>query len=205
MSDTVLVTGHAGGLGRGVVDVLEGARWTVAGLDQAEADLSDAADSVRAIGAIEGLAAAVHLVGGFAMGPKVHETDPAEFARMFQLNVMTTFNVARAAIPLLLERGGGSFVAVSAQPALDPYPGAAGYVSAKSAVLTFVRALDAEYGVDGIRANTILPSVIDTPANREAMPDSDRSGWTSPTEVGEVIRFLISSEASAVRGAAVPV
>ncbi len=188
-----------------MVDVLQGAGWTVAGLDQKEADLSDAADAVRAIGAIERLAAAVHLVGGFAMGPKVHETDPAEFARMFQLNVTTTFNVARAAIPLLLERGGGSFVAVSARAAQAPFPGAAGYVSAKSAVLTFVRALDAEYAREGVRANAILPSVIDTPANREAMPDADRSGWTSPTEVGEVIRFLISTEASAVRGAAIPV
>ena len=164
MSDTVLVTGYAGGLGGGVVEVLEGAGWTVAGLDQKEADLSDAADAARAIGEIEGLAAAVHLVGGFAMGPKVHETDPDDFARMFELNVTTTFNVARAAIPVLLERGGGSFVAVSAQAALEARsPGAAAYVSAKSAVLTFVRALDAEYGDDGIRANAILPSMIDTP------------------------------------------
>ena len=205
MSDTVLVTGFAGGLGGGVVEVLEGAGWTVAGLDQEQADLSDAADSARAIGEIDGLAAAVHLVGGFAMGPKVHETDPHDFARMFELNVTTTFNVARAAIPVLLERGGGSFVAVSAQAALKPFAGAAGYVSAKSAVLTFIRALDAEYGADGIRANAILPSMIDTPANRNASPDADPNKWTSPAEVGEVIRFLISSEASAVRGAAVPV
>jgi len=204
MSDTALVTGYAGGLGSGVVEVLEGAGWTVAGLDQKEADLSDPADAARAIGEIEGLAAAVHLVGGFAMGTKVHETDPADFQRMFDLNVTTTFNVARAAIPALLERGGGSFVAVSAQAAQAPFPGAAAYISAKAAVLAFVRALDADYGKEGIRANAILPSMIDTPANRRAMPDSDRKGWTSPAEVGETIRFLISS-GSPVRGAAVPV
>jgi NAD(P)-dependent dehydrogenase (short-subunit alcohol dehydrogenase family) len=205
MSDTVAVTGYAGGLGSGVVEVLEDAGWTVAGLDQQEVDLTDAADAVRAFEAIEGLAAVVHLVGGFAMGPKVHETEPDDFARMLELNLMTTFNVARAATPVLLERGGGAFVAVSAQAAQRPFSGAAGYISAKAAVLAFVRALDAEYGGDGIRANAILPSMIDTPANREAMADSDRSGWTSPAEIGEVIRFLISSEASAVRGAGLPV
>src|SRR3954454_850881 len=170
MSDTVAVTGYAGGLGSGVVGVLEGAGWTVAGLDQKEADLTDAADAARAFGAIEGLAAVVHLVGGFAMGPRVHETAPEDFARMFELNVTTTFNVARGAMPVLLERGGGAFVAVSAQAAQHPFSGAAGYISAKAAVLAFVRALDAEYGGDGVRVNAILPSMIDTPANRAAMP-----------------------------------
>lgn len=205
MPDTVVVTGFAGGLGSGVVEVLERAGWTVAGLDQKEADLTDAADTARAIGEVEGLAAAVHLVGGFASGPKVHETEPDDFARMLELNLTTTFNVARAAMPVLVERGGGAFVAVSAQAAQKPFSGAAAYISAKAAVLAFVRALDAEYGDDGVRVNAILPSMIDTPANREAMPDSDRSGWTSPAEIGEVIRFLISSEAQPVRGAGLPV
>jgi len=78
-------------------------------------------------------------------------------------------------------------------------------VSAKAAVLAFVRALDAEYRADGVRANVLLPGMIDTPANREAMPDSDRSGWTAPAEIAEVLRFLVSDESSAVRGAAIPV
>src|SRR4051794_313235 len=172
MPDTVLVTGHKGGLGGGVVEVLEEAGWTVAGLDQADADLLDAADAERAIGAIEGLAAVVHLVGGFKSGPKVHETEPEEFSRMLDLNVKTTFNVARAAVPRLLERGGGAFVAVSAQAIDRPFAGAAGYLTAKAGVLEFVRALNADYGKEGLRANAILPSMIDTPANREAMPDS---------------------------------
>jgi len=119
--------------------------------------------------------------------------------------VKSTFNVARAAVPRLLERGGGGFVAVSAQAINRPFSGAAGYLTAKAAVLEFVRALDADYGKEGLRANAILPSVIDTPANRKAMPDSDRSGWTSPREIGEVISFLLSSEALPVRGAALPV
>ena len=205
MPDTVLVTGYKGGLGSGVVEVLEEAGWTVAGLDREEADLLDAADAERAIAEIDGLAAVAHLVGGFESGPKVHETEPADFERMLDLNVKTTFNVARAAVPRLLERGGGGFVAVSAQAVHRPFPGAAGYLTAKAAVLEFVRALNADYGKEGLRANAILPSMIDTPANREAMPDSDRSGWTTPRQIGEVISFCLSSEGQTVRGAALPV
>ena len=205
MPDTVLVTGYRGGLGSGVVEALEGAGWTVAGLDREGADLLDSADAERAVAEIEGLAAVAHLVGGFDSGPKVHESEPADFARMLDLNVTTTYNVARAAVPRLLDRGGGGFVAVSAQAIDRPFAGAAGYLTAKAAVLEFVRALDADYGKEGLRANAIMPSVIDTPANREAMPDSDRSGWTSPRQIGEVVSFLLSSEGQTVRGAGLPV
>ncbi|MDQ3721016.1 MAG: SDR family NAD(P)-dependent oxidoreductase [Actinomycetota bacterium] len=205
MPDTVLVTGASGGLGGAVVEVLEGAGWTVAALGRDHADLTDPDDTARAMGAIEGPAAVVNLVGGFASGPRVHELDPAGFARMVELNLTTTFNVARAAIPALLEHGGGAFVAISAKAAERPFAGAAAYASAKAAVLAFVRALDAEYHADGVRANVLLPGVIDTPANREAMPNSDRSGRTAPAEIAEVVRFLLSDEASAVHGAAIPV
>lgn len=205
MPDTVLVTGASGGLGGAVVEVLEGAGWAVAVLGRDHADLTDPDDTARAVAAIEGPAAVAHLVGGFASGPRVHEVDPAGFARMVELNLTTTFNVARATIPALLERGGGGFVAVSARAAERPFAGAAAYVSAKAAVLAFVRALDAEYHAEGVRANVLLPGMIDTPANREAMPDSDRSGWTAPAQIAGVVRFLLSEEASAVHGAAIPV
>ena len=205
MPDTALVTGATGGLGGAVVEALEQAGWATAALGSRDADLTSAQDAERAIGAIEGLAAVVHLAGGFSSGPKVHETSPADFARMVELNLFTTFNVARAAVPVLLERGGGPFVAVSAKAAERPFPGAAAYVSAKAAVLAFVRCLAADYSGAGVRANVLLPGVIDTPANREAMPDSDRKGWTAPAEIAEVVRFLVSEEASAVSGAAVPV
>ena len=125
---------------------------------------------------------------------------------MFELNVTTTFNVARAAIPVLLERGGGSFVAVSAQAAQSPFPGAAAYISAKAAVLAFVRALDAEYGERG-HPGQRDPAVDDRHARPTARPcptPTARAGPRRP-QIGEVIRFLISSEASAVRGAALPV
>lgn len=205
MPDTVLVTGASGGLGGAVLEVLEGAGWAIAALGRDNADLTDAEDTARAVSAIEGPAAVVHLVGGFESGPRVHEVDPAGFARMVEMNLTTTFNVARATIPALIERGGGAFVAISAKAAERPFAGAAAYVSAKAAVLAFVRALDAEYRAEGVRANVLLPGMIDTPANREAMPDSDRSGWTAPAEIAEVVRFLVSDESSAVRGAAIPV
>jgi len=205
MPDTVLVTGATGGLGGAVVEALEEDGWKVAALGREDADLTDAQETQRAIGSIEGLAGVAHLVGGFSSGPKVHETEPGDFARLVELNLVTTFNVARAAIPALLERGGGPFVAVSAKAAERPFPNAAAYVSAKAAVLAFVRTLDTEYGAAGVRANVLLPGMIDTPANRQAMPDSDRMGWTAPEQIAEVVRFLVSGEASAVRGAAIPV
>jgi len=94
---------------------------------------------------------------------------------------------------------------VSAKAALEPFAGAAGYISAKAAVLAFVRALDAEYRDDSVRANAILPSIIDTPANRDAMPDSDWSKWVAPEQIARVIRHLVSQDSEVTSGAAVPV
>jgi NAD(P)-dependent dehydrogenase (short-subunit alcohol dehydrogenase family) len=108
-------------------------------------------------------------------------------------------------MPHLVERGGGSFVAVSARPALKPFAGASAYVTAKAAVLAFVQAVDADYRQKGIRANAILPSVIDTPANRAAQPDADYSRWVQPVEIARVVRFLVSDDAAVVTGGAIPV
>jgi NAD(P)-dependent dehydrogenase (short-subunit alcohol dehydrogenase family) len=88
---------------------------------------------------------------------------------------------------------------------LRPFPGAAAYVTSKAAVLAFVQALDADYRADGIRANAILPSVIDTPANRAAEPDADYSKWVQPAEIAKVVRFLVSDDAAVTSGAAIPV
>jgi NAD(P)-dependent dehydrogenase (short-subunit alcohol dehydrogenase family) len=147
----------------------------------------------------------VNLVGGFSDGPLVHETHPQDFERMWRLNVMPGFLLARAAMPRLMERGGGAFVGVSARPALRPFPGAAGYISAKAAVLALIQALDAEYKAHGIRCNAILPSVIDTPANREAMPNAEHAKWVPPEQIAKVVRFLVSGDSKATTGAAVPV
>jgi NAD(P)-dependent dehydrogenase (short-subunit alcohol dehydrogenase family) len=174
-------------------------------LSLVQADLMDPDAVGEAVNGIEDLGAVVNLVGGFASGPRVHETDPDEWERLLRLNLRPGFLLARAAMPRLLERGGGAYVGVSARPALRPFSGAAGYVTSKAAVLAFVQALDADYRADGIRANAVLPSVIDTPANRAGQPDADFSKWVQPAEIARVIRFLVSDDAAVTSGGAIPV
>jgi NAD(P)-dependent dehydrogenase (short-subunit alcohol dehydrogenase family) len=217
---TVLVAGGTGFLGNAVVRELIGSGYDVAAtwvverererlesepVELIEADLFDADQVAAAISKVDQLEAVVNLVGGFSDGPRVHETDPGDFERMLRLNVMPCFLLARAAMPSLIERGGGAFVGVSARPALRPFAGAAGYISSKAAVLALVQALDAEYKGDGIRCNAILPSVIDTPANREAMPEADHSKWVPPEQIARVVRFLVSDDSAPTSGAGIPV
>lgn len=225
MGDAVLVAGGTGGLGGAVVAELLAAGRPVTAtyrsegererteeelgksgrLDLVAADLTDPGSADAAVAGVEGLAAVVNLVGGFSQGPRVHETEPEDFERMLTLNLRPGFLLARAAMPRLTEVEGSAWVGVSARPALSPFPGAAGYVTAKAAVLAFTRALDAEYAPLGVRCNAILPSVIDTPANRRAQPDADHSRWVPPEQVAKVIRFLVSEESAPTSGAAVPV
>ena len=170
-----------------------------------QADLMDVDAVDAAVASVDGLGAVVNLVGGFASGPRVHETDPDDWEKLLRLNLRPGFLLARAAMPRLIERGGGAYVGVSARPALRPFAGAAAYVTGKAAVLAFVQALDADYRADGIRANAVLPSVIDTPANRAAQPDADHAKWVQPAEIAKVIRFLVSDESAPTSGGAIPV
>ncbi|MFC7613330.1 SDR family oxidoreductase [Actinokineospora soli] len=149
------------------------------------------------------LTAVVNLVGGFAMGGRLHETPVDEFERLLRLNLRPTYLTCHAALPHLVAGGGGSIVCVSARAVERPFPGASAYLTAKTAVLGLVGALAAEYGGDGVRANAVLPGVIDTPANRAAMPDSDRAGWVAPERIAETVRFLCGDVP--VNGARVPV
>jgi len=175
------------------------------GLSLVQADLMDPEAVGAAVESVDGLGAVVNLVGGFASGPRVHETEPDDWEKLLRLNLRPGFLLARAAMPRLIDRGGGAYVGVSARPALRPFAGAAAYVTGKAAVLAFVQALDADYRNDGIRANAVLPSVIDTPANRAATPDADFSKWVQPAEIAKVIAFLVSDDSSVTSGAAVPV
>ena len=225
---SIVVTGGTGALGSAVVTELlsSGARvvatWVVESererieaelgdlgqLELVEADLlseGGAGAAVEAAMAEPPLTALVNLVGGFAAGGRVHEAPPDEFERMLQLNVMTAYRTCRAALPAMLEGGGGSIVCVGAKAALEPFSGASGYITAKEAVIEFVRALAVEYRDDGVRANAVLPSVIDTPANRDQMPDADHSKWVPPVEIARVIRFLCSADSAPISGAAIPV
>jgi NAD(P)-dependent dehydrogenase (short-subunit alcohol dehydrogenase family) len=170
-----------------------------------EADLMEPEAVERAVGSVRDLTAVVNLVGGFMSGPRVHETDPEDWERMLRLNLRPGFLLARAAIPRMLERGGGAYVGVGARTALQPFPGSAAYATSKAAVIAFVKSLHADYGKQGIRANAVLPSIIDTPANREATPDADFSKWVQPAEIANVIRFLVSEDSAVTSGAAIPV
>jgi NAD(P)-dependent dehydrogenase (short-subunit alcohol dehydrogenase family) len=146
-----------------------------------------------------------NLVGGFAMGARVHETPVEEFEAQLRLNLRPTYLVTRAAVPHMLAHGHGAIVNVSSRAAVQPFKGAAGYITAKAAVTAFTTALHAEYKADGIRANAIVPSVIDTPANRASMPNADHDKWPKPAEIADTVAYLLSDAAALVSGAAVPV
>jgi NAD(P)-dependent dehydrogenase (short-subunit alcohol dehydrogenase family) len=223
---TILITGGTGALGSAVVDELLAAGWRAVvtwvapgerehiaereHLELVEADLLDE-NAVR--GAVERassdaaapLRAVANLVGGYAGGSRVHETDVAAFERQFQLNLRPTFLVTQAAIPPMIAAGGGSIVCVSSRSALQPFAGAAGYIASKAAVIAFAKAVAAEYRDEGVRCNAILPSVIDTPANRKSQPDADHSRWVAPAEIARVIAFLCSDDSAVTSGAAIPV
>jgi NAD(P)-dependent dehydrogenase (short-subunit alcohol dehydrogenase family) len=222
-AQTVLVTGAAGGLGgavaaafldhgwRVVAPELPGARRRLAAPVQAvEADLTDP-DSVGRVVRLATaepaapLRAVVNLVGGFAAGGRVHETPYADFEAVLTLNLRPTYLVTAATLPALVDAGGGAVVCVSARAALRPFPGAAGYVTAKAAVLAFAAAVAVEYGDAGVRCNTVLPEMIDTPANRAAMPGADRRRWVPAEQVAGVIRFLAGPDSAPTTGAAIPV
>ncbi|MEA2308807.1 MAG: hypothetical protein QOI65_1093 [Thermoleophilaceae bacterium] len=221
----VLVAGGTGALGAGVLAALleashpvtctwlvDGERKRVEqefadadGLSLVQADLMTAEGAEEAVRAAPDLGAVVNLVGGFFSGPKAHETEIDDYERMLALNLTPGFNLVRASFPSLLNGGGGAYVGVSARPALQPFQGSAAYSTAKAAVLAFVRALDADYAKEGIRSNAILPSVIDTPANRRATPDADFSKWVQPYDIGRVVRHLVSEDCAPTSGAAIPV
>jgi NAD(P)-dependent dehydrogenase (short-subunit alcohol dehydrogenase family) len=210
---TAFVTGGAGGLGRSVVDTLVADGWEVvvpvqAGSDlearehvrTVVADLTDPDEVARAIRAAgERLDAVVNLVGGFAADQPVAETPIAEFERMFALNLRPTYLVTQAAIPRLSDRG--SIVCVGSATALEPFAGAAGYAASKAAVIAFAKTVAKE----GVRCNVIVPSIIDTPANRQAMPESAWHRFVPPARIAAVVAFLCSDASAALNGAVLPV
>jgi len=226
MAGSALITGGTGGLGAAVTRAFLDGGWRVVVpvFDAAErervptherlvlepADLGDpdSTAAVTQIAAADGdapLRAVVNLVGGFAEGGRVHETPVEDYESQLRLNLRPAYLVCHAAIPHMQAAGGGAIVCVSSRTALKPFAGAAGYIVAKAAILAFVDVLAVEYRGDGIRANAILPSVIDTPANRRSMPDADHSRWVAPEQIAGVVRFLCEDGSGIVSGAHVPV
>jgi NAD(P)-dependent dehydrogenase (short-subunit alcohol dehydrogenase family) len=226
MKRTAIITGGTGGLGSAVLERLLDDDWRVVvpwiverelervqprdGLELIQADLFEpeavtAVVSRAASGSGARLRGVVNLVGGFAAGGRVHETPLEEFERQFRLNLRPTYLVTQAALPHMIDAGEGAIVCVGTRAALQPFPGAAGYIASKAAVIAFAQAVAAEYKNDGIRCNAILPSVIDTPANRASMPNADHDRWVKPTEIAGVIAHLLARDSTPTNGAAIPV
>ncbi len=147
----------------------------------------------------------VNTVGGFRGGKLVHEEELATWDLMMAINIRTTLLACRAVIPSLYAQGGGAIVNVAAGAALTSPAGLAAYSASKSAVIRLTEALAAEGKTHGVRVNAVLPSTIDTPQNRAAMPDADTSRWVAPDAIADVIVFLASDAARAVTGVALPV
>jgi NAD(P)-dependent dehydrogenase (short-subunit alcohol dehydrogenase family) len=218
---TALITGGTGGLGVSVVEAFQAAGWRVVvtyiiegdqerlpdSVEAVYADLSDQDDVGRAVRIAasddeEPLRAVANLVGGFKDGQPVADTPLADFEAQFALNVRPTYLVTQCALPRLVAAGGGAIVCVSSKAAFEPWAGGSGYAASKAAVAAFARAVAKEHAGDGVRCNVIVPTMIDTPANRAANPDAK---MVPPERIASVIRFLCSDESAALNGAVVPV
>lgn len=147
----------------------------------------------------------VNAVGAYAGGAKFWDADAAEFDRMLDANLRSGHALLRAALPAMIKRGSGAIVNVASRAAVDHSGAAAGYVASKAAAVAMIDSLAADLKGTGVRANSILPGIIDTEANRQAMPKADFSKWPKPEAIARVILFLCSEEANLIHGAAVPV
>ena len=218
----ILVTGAAGVLGQAVIATLVARGEVVAAVDLAPAippagqrlsvggtDLADATAGAALIAQLTGTSGAgsltglVNVAGGF-LWETVAEGGWASWERMYRINVQTAFEATRLALPAL-RASRGAIVNVSAAATARAGAGMGAYTAAKSAVSRLTEALAAEELANGVRVNAVMPSVIDTPANRRDMPDADPGRWVTPTEIAEVVAFLLSPAASGVTGALVPV
>jgi NAD(P)-dependent dehydrogenase (short-subunit alcohol dehydrogenase family) len=224
---TVLITGAAGNLGRAVADAFaeRGANLVLVDLNkdalekvfraddpkrflaptnlleqaQVDATVQQAIERFRRIDALANLA------GGFRMGEPVHATPDATWNFLLDLNARTLLHAVRAVVPRMLEQGGGKIVNVGAFAAQKGVAQMGAYVAAKSAVIRLTETLAAELREKNINVNCVLPTIIDTPENRAAMPGADPRRWVAPRDLAGVIAFLASDAARAIHGAALPV
>jgi len=216
-----IVTGGTGALGREVVgSFLEAGYavtvpWVVAAEAEAmarndrlvllEADVCEPDGAEQVVAASGGVDVLVNGVGGFAGGTSVAETDLEVWDRLYRLNVRTAVSMTRAALPALLESGGGAVINVASAAAHDCPAGIAAYSASKAAIVALTRSLHNELAGSKVRVNAVVPTTIDTPANRAGMPDADFGGWTPPAEIARVMCWLASDEARTVSGGLVPV
>lgn len=222
----VLLTGGTGGLGLGVTPMVlaQGAEVTVPyhnpkaverlqeKLVAAEfnrirfvsVDLSQESEVEQLVDDMGRVDVLIHLVGGFSMG-KTHEYSFEQWKKDFDLNLNTTFLVCKHSLRKMLEHGYGRIVTVGSRGAVQPGGQLAAYCASKSGVVALTQAIADETKGTNITANTVLPSVIDTPANRKAMGSAEADKWVKPESLAQVICFLASVAAIDVRGAAIPV
>lgn len=226
----VIVTGAAGALGQAVVRAFQAAKAKLALVDHTSnrlqrlfPDMADQPDclfvhsvDVTQPDAVEAMVQAVvghfgridvlvNTVGGFRAGTPVHETPLSTWEYLLDLNARSVFAASRAVIPHLTQQRSGKIISVAARAALSGGANVAAYSASKSAVVRLTESMDAELRDLGINVNCVLPAIIDTPANRQAMPRADHTRWTPPTAIADVILFLASDAARAVHGAAIPV
>ncbi|HEV2976793.1 MAG TPA: SDR family NAD(P)-dependent oxidoreductase [Casimicrobiaceae bacterium] len=225
-----MVAGGTGGLGRAVSqaflaegatviatyrtqaefdDLVQAAAANASRLEGQRVDVTDETESRRFV---EGtlakhkrLDALVNTVGGYAGGVKLWDLDPKVFDQMLALNLRSGYELSRAAVPAMLRQGRGSIVNIASRAAFDHPAGAAAYAASKAAALAMIDSLAAEVAGSGVRVNSVLPSIIDTAANRKAMPNADFAKWPKPEEIARVITFLCSDDAKVIHGASIPV
>lgn len=151
------------------------------------------------------LDALVNTVGGYAGGLKLWEMETKVFEQMLNLNLRSGYALSRATVPAMLKQGRGAIVNVAAKAAFDHAAGASAYAASKAAAVAMMDSLAADLKGTGVRVNTILPSIIDTEANRKAMPKADFAKWPKPADIARVILFLCSDDAKVIHGASIPV
>jgi len=219
----VLITGAKGGLGTHVTRAFLAAGATVVGTSRAiadsdfadphftaiPADLTDAqvarklADGV--VGRFQKIDALVHVMGGFAGGKSIAETDDSTWDKMMSVNLRSGVNILRAVIPHMRRAGRGRIVVIGSRQAVEPAPGLSAYNASKAALVSLVRTAALENKDLDITANVILPSTMNTEANRNAEPKADPSKWVQPERVAALTVFLVSDSGAQINAAAIPV
>lgn len=205
----IVVTGGKGALGGAVVALLEARGAIVHVPDIATVDLSNEAQATAYYAALPPLWASIQLAGGFAMTP-LTDTSLADFEKQWRMNTVTCFLACREAVRSIRKAGraasgGGRIVNVAARPVLVPASNVTAYAASKAGVAALTQALAVELLSENILVNAVLPSVMDTPANRAAMPAADHAAWPKPAEVAETIGFLASPQNALTSGTLVPV
>jgi NAD(P)-dependent dehydrogenase (short-subunit alcohol dehydrogenase family) len=215
-----MLTGAAGNLGRAVAAAFGDANLVLLDLKRGNLEESDrqmfiAADLLdaksvqatvdQAVQRFKRIDVLCNIAGGFRMGSPVHETADKDWDFMLNVNARTVLNMSRAVVPVMLKGGGGKIVNIGAFAAQKGVAQMGAYIASKSAVIRLTETMAAELREQNINVNCVLPTIIDTPENRAAMPKADPSRWVAPQDLAQVIAFLASDAARAIHGAALPV